>query len=106
MLVFIAVTAFSLVAMGWGPLSSGHCHDSSCCGVWAVGVQASVAVACGLSSCGTQASLLPGMWDFPGPGIKPCFLHWQVDSLPVSHHGSPQDTFIHLKNLEESTELL
>ena len=26
---------------------------------------------CGLSSCGTQAKLLSGMWNFPGPGIEP-----------------------------------
>ena len=29
--------------------------------------------ACGLSSCGTQACLLQGMWDLPGPGIAPVF---------------------------------
>ena len=32
---------------------------------------------------------------FPSPGIfltqgsNPCLLHWQVDSLPLSHQGSP-----------------
>ena len=26
--------------------------------------------------------------DLPDSGIKPHFLHWQVDSLPVSHHKS------------------
>ena len=25
----------------------------------------------GLSSCGAQAQLLHGMWDLPGPGLKP-----------------------------------
>ena len=46
-------------------------------------MQASVVVArgfssCGsralerrLSSCGTQVSLLRGMWDLPGPGLEP-----------------------------------
>ena len=24
-----------------------------------------------LNSCGARASLLPGMWDLPGPGIEP-----------------------------------
>ena len=28
---------------------------ASCCGAWALGVQASVVVACGLSSCGARA---------------------------------------------------
>ena len=32
--------------------------------------------------------LLLGMWDLPGSGIKPLLLHWQVDSLPLSHQGS------------------
>ena len=50
---------------------------------WALGVRASVVVAFGLSSsgslalelrlssCGTWASLLCGMWDLPGPGLEP-----------------------------------
>ena len=49
----------------------------------ALGVLASVAVARGLSSCGSRAldrrlsscgawaELLPGMWDLPGPGLEP-----------------------------------
>ena len=35
--------------------------------------RASVAAACRLSSCGSQAQLLLVMWDFPGPGIEPVF---------------------------------
>ena len=49
-------------------------------------MQASVAVACGLSSCGSWAlehrlssggpwaQLLHGTWDLPGPGIRPVSL--------------------------------
>ena len=66
------------------------------------GTQASVAVARGLrscspralehrlSDCGTWTSLLHNMWDHPRPGSKPCLLHWQVDSLPLSHQRSPK----------------
>ena len=25
---------------------------------------------------------------FPDLGLNPCLLHWQADSLPVSHQGS------------------
>ena len=58
---------------------ASHCGGFSCCGAWALGTQASVVAArgfssggaCGLSSCGAQAYLLCGMWDLPGPGIKP-----------------------------------
>ena len=38
------------------------CRLSSC-GSWALEYR--------LSSCGTQALLLCGMWDLPGPGLKP-----------------------------------
>ena len=48
-----------------------HCGGFSCCGAWAPGARASVVVARGLSSCGTQAQLLRGMWDPPGPGLEP-----------------------------------
>ena len=36
--------------------------------------------------------LFPSPGDHPNPGIKPvflCLLHWQVDSLPLRHLGSP-----------------
>ena len=50
---------------------ASHCGGFSCCGARALGVRASVVVACGLSSCGTQAQFLRGMWDLPGPGLEP-----------------------------------
>ena len=31
---------------------------------------------------------------FPGQGSDPCPLHWQADSLPSSHQGSPMNTFV------------
>ena len=34
-----------------------------------------------LSSCGSRAQLLRGMWDLPRPGLEAvCPLHWQADS--------------------------
>ena len=71
----------------WGPLLN-EVHGpllavASRCRARAPGVWASVVVACGLSSCGSQspecrlsscgawAQLLCGMWDPPGPGIEP-----------------------------------
>ena len=41
-----------------------------------------------LSSCGARARLLRGMWDLPRPGLEPV-LHWQADSQPLNHQGSP-----------------
>ena len=70
------------------------------CAAWAVGVQASVLVARGLSSCGfqalecqlnicgEQALLLHSIWDPPGSGVKP--VSPALTSLPLSHQGSPQ----------------
>ena len=45
---------------------ASHGGGFSCCGVQALEL--------GLSSCGTQAQLLHGMWDPPRPGIKPVSL--------------------------------
>ena len=62
---------------------ASHCGVSSCCRARALGTQASVVVARGLSSCGLRAlerrlsscgagaQLLRGMWDLPRPGLKP-----------------------------------
>ena len=32
----------------------------------------------------------PPPGDLPDPGIKPCLVHWQADSLPLSHQRSPE----------------
>ena len=34
-------------------------------------------------SCFTECGI------FPDPGLNPCLLHWQANSLPLSHQGSP-----------------
>ena len=43
-----------------------------------------------LSSCDARAQPLRGMWDLPRPGLEPVSLHWQADSQPLRHQGSPQ----------------
>ena len=53
----------------WASYSSGF----SCCRAWALGMWALVGVARGLSSCGTQAQVLCGMWDLPGTGLEPVY---------------------------------
>ena len=47
-----------------------------------------------LSSCGSRASFLRGTWDLPRPGLEPCPLHWQADSQPLRHQGSPTPSFL------------
>ena len=61
---------------------ASHCGGFSCCGARALGAQASVVAACGLSGCGsrvlehrltgcdTRAQLLRSMWDLPGLGLE------------------------------------
>ena len=60
---------------------ASHCGGFSCCGARALGAQASVVVAHGLSysACGI----------FPDQGSNLCSLHWQADSCPLRHQGSP-----------------
>ena len=57
--VFIAERKLSLVVASGGyfycHVQASHCGGFSCCGVWPLGVRASVVVACGLSSCGMRA---------------------------------------------------
>ena len=46
-----------------------------------------------LSNHGSWAQLLHGMWDLPRQGSNPCLLHWQADSQPLRHQGSPNGLF-------------
>ena len=46
-----------------------------------------------LSNCGSQAQPLRGTWDPPRPGLKPVSPHWQADSQPLRHQGSPYFLF-------------
>ena len=47
-------------------------------------MQISVIVGHGLS-CSTACGI------FPDQGLNPCPLHWQVDSYPLGHLGSPRE---------------
>ena len=82
-----------------------HCSGFSYCGAWALGVRPSVVVAhglsscgswaldCRLSSCGTQAQLLRGMWDLPGPGLEPVSPALAGGFLTTAPPGKPQNFF-------------
>ena len=50
---------------------ASHCGGFSCCRARTLGTWASVAGACGLSSCGAWTQLSHYMWDRPKPGIQP-----------------------------------
>ena len=73
--VFVAAHGLSLVAARGTTLCcaarASHCGGFSCCGAPALGAWA---VEHRLSSCDSQAQLLCGMWDLPGPGIESMYL--------------------------------
>ena len=65
-----------------------------------LGSRAPVAAACGPTSCfswvlghrlSSYSSAACGI--LPDQESNPCLLHWQADSLPLSHEGSPRLTF-------------
>ena len=87
-LLFIAVHGL-LIAVVSLLQSTGSRHMGfSSCGLRAVELAGSVAVAYGLScskACGT----------FPDQRLSPCLLHWQANSLPLSLRGSMISAFLH-----------
>ena len=59
------------------------------CRARTLGERTSIVAAYGLTSCGTLALLLSGVWNLPRPGIEPVSpLHWQADSYPLYRQGS------------------
>ena len=73
---------------------ASHCGGFCCCGARALGVRASVVVARGLQSAGSvvaahRLSCSTACGIFLGQGSNPCPLHWQADSQPPRHQGSP-----------------
>ena len=75
-------------------VQASHCGGFSCCGARALAARASVVVARGLQSAGSvvvehglSCSVACGI--FPDQGLNPYPLHWQADSLPLRHQGSP-----------------
>ena len=63
----------------------------------AVGVQASVAVASLVAEHGLNCSTACGI--FPDQGLNPCLLHWQVDSLSLSHLRIPPESHYYLHQI-------
>ena len=92
--VFVSVWGLSLVAA-----SGGH-SSSRCAGLslwWPLLLRStgsrragSVVVAHG-PSCSTACGI------FPDQGSNPCSLHWQANSQPLRHQGSPKSQYFKLK---------
>ena len=45
-----------------------------------------------LNTCGATISCSETCGIFPDQGLNSCLLHWQADSLPLDHQGSPRRT--------------
>ena len=118
---FVAVHGLFTRCCEQGLLSScgaeaSHCGAFSCCGpraLWPVG----------FNSCGTWALewgsvvAVPRLYStgsrvvvyrlgchatcgiFLDRGSNPCLLHWQVDSSPLSHQGTPALSFLIYKGI-------
>ena len=83
--VLVAMHRLSLAMAGATPCCSvqgPQCRGFSCCGA-----RAPVVVARGLSRSSARRIL-------PGQGPNPRSLHWQADSQPLRHQGSPKHLFV------------
>ena len=88
--VFVSVRGLSLVAA-----SGGH-SSSRCAGLslsrplllWSTGSRCAGSV---VGAHGPSCSAACGI--FPDQGSNPCPLHWQADSQPLHHQGSPEAIF-------------
>ena len=96
--VFVAVWAFSLVVVGefllqWLLLWS---TSSRACGVQQLCGKGSIVVAQNTGSVMVvhRLSCSEATGIFPDQGWNPCLLHQQVDSLSLSHQGSPVSTLL------------
>ena len=69
---------------------ASHCRGLSRCGAQAPDAQAPDAQAHRLS-CSAACGI------FPDQGSNPCPLHWQADSQPLCHQGSPRNSYFRLK---------
>ena len=72
---------------------ASHRGGFSCCGAGALGAWASVVLARGLSSCDAWALFFHGMWDLPGPGLKPMFPELAGGFLTIVPPGKPAIDF-------------
>ena len=84
--VFVSVRGLSLV-----PASGGH-SSSRCTGLslsWPLLLRSTGSRRAGsvVVAHGPSCSVACGI--FPDRGTNPCPMHWQADSQPLSHQGSP-----------------
>ena len=89
--VFVSVRGLSLVAVSGGH-SSLRCAGLSLLRPLLVRSTGSRRAGSVIVAHGPSCSVACGI--FPDQGSNPCSLHWQADSQPLRHQGSPDHIFI------------
>ena len=84
--VFVSVWGLSLVAAGGG-YSSSQCAGLSLS--WPLLLRSTGSRRTGSIIVAHEPSCSKACGIFPDQGSNPCPLHWQADSQPLSHQGSP-----------------
>ena len=108
MLLKISIFFFIIIYLLMALLGLHFCARAfSSCGKWGplfIAVRGPLTIAASLvaehrlqtrrlSNCGSRAQLLWACGIFPDQGLNPCPLHWQADSQPLRHQGSPKSLF-------------
>ena len=98
--VFVSVRGLSLVAA-----SGGH-SSLRCAGLslsWPLLLRSTGSRRAGsvIVAHGRSCSVACGI--FPDQGSNPCPLHWQADSQPLRHQGSPSLNSLHLTFIKQTT---
>ena len=88
--VFVSVRGLSLVAASGGP-SSSQCAGLSLSRPLLLRSTGSRRAGSVVVVHGPSRSMACGI--FPDQGSNPCPLHWQADSQPLRHQGSPDISF-------------
>ena len=89
--VFVSVRGLSLVAVSGGH-SSSRCAGLSLSRPLLLRSTSSRRAGSAIVAHGPSRSAACGI--FPDQGSNPCPLHWQADSQPLRHHGSPAGGFL------------
>ena len=98
--VFVSVRGLSLVAASGGH-SSSRCGDRSSSRCAGLSLSRPLPLRGTGSRCAGSVVVAHGpSWSaargiFPDQGSNPCPLHWQADSQPLRHQGSPGHIFIY-----------
>ena len=101
--VFVSVRGLSLAAV-----SGGH-SSSRCAGLslsWPLLLRSTGSRRAGSAVVAHEPSCSAACGIFPDQGSNPCPLHWQADSQPLRHQGSPVSSFKYNERSQRKGHLL